>query len=76
MVLRQKIVKKCRQDIYAWLNHEIGQVAIYDAVNATASGRRSLAREFGRHDVQVRSIKPLPSRALNKTGILDVLTSI
>jgi 6-phosphofructo-2-kinase / fructose-2,6-biphosphatase 4 len=52
-VLRQKILKKCREDIYAWLNHENGQVAIYDAVNPTASGRRSLAKEFAKHDVQV-----------------------
>lgn len=55
VILRQKILKKCREDIYAWLNHENGQVAIYDAVNPTASGRRSLAKEFGKHDVQVRA---------------------
>ena len=55
IMLRQKILKKCREDIYSWLNHENGQVAIYDAVNQTASGRRSLAKEFGKHDVQVRS---------------------
>jgi len=53
VILRQKILKKCREDIYAWLNHENGQVAIYDAVNPTASGRRSLAKEFAKHDVQV-----------------------
>lgn len=53
VMLRQKILKKCREDIYAWLNHENGQVAIYDAVNPTASGRRSLAKEFAKHDVQV-----------------------
>ncbi|KAI0490911.1 6-phosphofructo-2-kinase-domain-containing protein [Xylaria cf. heliscus] len=52
VMLRQKILKKCREDIYAWLNHENGQVAIYDAVNPTATGRRSLAKEFARHDVQ------------------------
>ncbi|KAK0636367.1 bifunctional 6-phosphofructo-2-kinase/fructose-2,6-bisphosphate 2-phosphatase [Bombardia bombarda] len=52
VMLRQKILKKCREDIYAWLNHENGQVAIYDAVNPTASGRRSLAKEFAKHDVQ------------------------
>ncbi|KAJ9142608.1 6-phosphofructo-2-kinase/fructose-2, 6-bisphosphate 2-phosphatase [Pleurostoma richardsiae] len=52
VMLRQKILKRCREDIYAWLNHENGQVAIYDAVNPTASGRRSLAKEFARHDVQ------------------------
>lgn len=53
VMLRQKILKKCREDIYAWLNHENGQVAIYDAVNPTAAGRRSLAKEFAKHDVQV-----------------------
>ncbi|KAK3378532.1 6-phosphofructo-2-kinase-domain-containing protein [Podospora didyma] len=52
VMLRQKILKKCREDIYAWLNHENGQVAIYDAVNPTASGRRALAKEFAKHDVQ------------------------
>lgn len=54
VMLRQKILKKCREDIYAWLNHENGQVAIYDAVNPTAAGRRALAKEFAKHDVQVR----------------------
>ncbi|CZT06018.1 related to 6-phosphofructo-2-kinase/fructose-2,6-bisphosphate 2-phosphatase [Rhynchosporium graminicola] len=52
VMLRQKILKKCREDIYAWLNHENGQVAIYDAVNPLAGGRRSLAKEFAKHDVQ------------------------
>ncbi|KAI1754595.1 bifunctional 6-phosphofructo-2-kinase/fructose-2,6-bisphosphate 2-phosphatase [Xylaria castorea] len=52
IMLRQKILKKCREDIYAWLNHENGQVAIYDAVNPTATGRRALAKEFAKHDVQ------------------------
>lgn len=65
VILRQKILKKCREDIYAWLNHENGQVAIYDAVNPTASGRRSLAKEFAKHDVQASSYLMLfhwPSR--------------
>lgn len=52
-MLRQKILKKCREDIYAWLNHENGQIAIYDAVNPLAAGRRSLAKEFAKYDVQV-----------------------
>jgi 6-phosphofructo-2-kinase/fructose-2,6-biphosphatase 4 len=56
VMLRQKILKKCREDIYAWLNHENGQVAIYDAVNPLAGGRRSLAKEFQKHDVQVSHI--------------------
>ncbi len=53
VMLRQKILKKCREDIYDWLNHENGQVAIYDAVNPLANGRQSLAREFAKHDIQV-----------------------
>ncbi|KAH8177447.1 6-phosphofructo-2-kinase domain-containing protein [Sarocladium implicatum] len=57
VILRQKILKKCREDIYAWLNHENGQVAIYDAVNPTISGRRSLAKEFAKHDVQTLFIE-------------------
>ncbi|KAL2176338.1 6-phosphofructo-2-kinase-domain-containing protein [Thermothelomyces heterothallicus CBS 202.75] len=57
LMLRQKILKKCREDIYAWLNHENGQVAIYDAVNPTASGRRALAKEFAKHDVQTLFIE-------------------
>ncbi|KAK3297481.1 6-phosphofructo-2-kinase-domain-containing protein [Chaetomium fimeti] len=57
VMLRQKILKKCRDDIYAWLNHENGQVAIYDAVNPTASGRLALAEEFAKHDVQTLFIE-------------------
>ncbi|KAI1003761.1 putative 6-phosphofructo-2-kinase/fructose-2,6-bisphosphatase [Podosphaera aphanis] len=52
LLLRQKIVKKCRDDLYAWLNNENGQVAIYDAVNAYAEGRQSFARELAKRDVQ------------------------
>ncbi|CAG8975848.1 hypothetical protein HYALB_00010244 [Hymenoscyphus albidus] len=52
VMIRQKILKKCREDIYGWLNHENGQVAIYDAVNPLSNGRRSLAKEFAKHDVQ------------------------
>lgn len=63
VMLRQKILKKCREDIYAWLNHENGQVAIYDAVNPTAAGRRALAKEFAKHDVQV-SVKLECQRSL------------
>lgn len=53
VLLRQKIVKKCREDIYHFLNHENGQIAIYDAVNPLAAGRRSLAKEFAKHDIEV-----------------------
>jgi 6-phosphofructo-2-kinase/fructose-2,6-biphosphatase 4 len=58
VLLRNKILKKCRGDIMDFLNDEKGQVAIYDAVNALSSGRKALEREFAKQDVQVRSISP------------------
>ncbi|KAL9016251.1 MAG: hypothetical protein Q9185_006398 [Variospora sp. 1 TL-2023] len=57
VLFRQKILKKCREDIYHFLNHENGQIAIYDAVNPTAAGRRSLAKEFAKHDVETLFIE-------------------
>ena len=59
VLLRQKILRKCREDIYHFFNHENGQIAIYDAVNPLAAGRRSLAKEFAKHDVQVSLHKDL-----------------
>ena len=50
-------MKKCRDDIYRFLNHENGQVAIYDAVNPLASGRRTLAKEFAKHNVNTLFIE-------------------
>ena len=57
VLLRQKILKKCREDIYQFLNHENGQIAIYDAVNPLAAGRRSLAKEFAKHDIETLFIE-------------------
>lgn len=57
VLLRQKILKKCREDIYQFLNHENGQVAIYDAVNPLSAGRRSLAKEFAKHDIKTLFIE-------------------
>lgn len=53
VLLRQQILQKCREDLYRFLDEEKGQVAIYDAVNPTAAGRRSLAKEFAKHDILV-----------------------
>ena len=52
VLLRHKILKKCREDIYQFLEHENGQVAIYDAVNPLSAGRRSLAKEFLKRGIQ------------------------
>ncbi len=57
VLLRQKILKKCREDIYHFLNHENGQIAIYDAVNPLAAGRKSLAKEFAKHDIEMLFIE-------------------
>lgn len=42
-------------DLYHFLDDEKGQIAIYDAVNPVAEGRRQLANEFAKHDIQVRT---------------------
>jgi 6-phosphofructo-2-kinase/fructose-2,6-biphosphatase 4 len=52
VLLRNKILKKCREDIYHFLENDKGQVAIYDAVNAITQGRRSLAKEFAKNGIQ------------------------
>ena len=57
VLLRQKILKKCRDEMVHFLNHENGQVAVYDAVNAIAEARRSLAREFAKHEVETLFIE-------------------
>ncbi|KAI9709476.1 MAG: hypothetical protein M1820_003236 [Bogoriella megaspora] len=57
ILLRQRILKKCREDIYHFLEHENGQVAIYDAVNPVSSGRHALAKEFAKRQVQTLFIE-------------------
>lgn len=57
VLLRNKILKKCREDIMNFLNHENGQIAIYDAVNPLATGRRALAREFHKHGIETLFIE-------------------
>jgi 6-phosphofructo-2-kinase/fructose-2,6-biphosphatase 4 len=52
VLLRNKILKKCREDIYHFLEHDKGQVAIYDAVNAISAGRKSLSKEFAKNGIQ------------------------
>jgi hypothetical protein len=39
-------------DLYHFFDNEKGQVAIYDAVNPLADGRRQLAKEFSKLDIQ------------------------
>ena len=57
VLLRNQILKKCREDILHFLNHENGQIAIYDAVNPLSTGRRALAKEFEKHKIQTLFIE-------------------
>ncbi|KAJ9627711.1 hypothetical protein H2203_002923 [Taxawa tesnikishii (nom. ined.)] len=57
VLLRQKILRRCREDIYNFLEHENGQIAIYDAVNPTADGRRILEKEFAKHNIKTLFIE-------------------
>ena len=57
VLLRQKVLKKCREDIYHFLDNENGQVAIYDAVNPLSAGRKALAKEFAKRDILVRILR-------------------
>jgi 6-phosphofructo-2-kinase / fructose-2,6-biphosphatase 4 len=57
VLLRNKILRKCREDILNFLEHENGQVAIYDAVNPLSAGRRSLAKEFSKRNIQTLFIE-------------------
>ena len=47
----------CSESGSEFLNHENGQIAIYDAVNALSEGRRSLAKEFLKHEVETLFIE-------------------
>lgn len=51
--LRQRLMSACRQDILNFFQKDRGQIAIYDAVNPTAAGRRSMAKDFAKQDVKV-----------------------
>lgn len=57
VLLRNKVIQRCRQDILRFLNHENGQIAIYDAVNPLATGRRALAKEFEKQNVHTMFIE-------------------
>jgi 6-phosphofructo-2-kinase/fructose-2,6-biphosphatase 4 len=57
VLLRNKILKKCREDILHFLNHENGQIAIFDAVNPLSTGRYALAKEFEKQNIQTLFIE-------------------
>jgi 6-phosphofructo-2-kinase/fructose-2,6-biphosphatase 4 len=57
--LRQKLMHQCKQDMLKFFQRENGQIAIYDAVNPTAGGRRSMAKDFSKHDIKVLYLESL-----------------
>jgi 6-phosphofructo-2-kinase / fructose-2,6-biphosphatase 4 len=57
VLLRNKILKKCREDIINFLENEKGQVAIYDAVNPLSNGRKALAKEFAKRKIETLFIE-------------------
>lgn len=50
---REKVEKACMDDLFGFLKKQGGQVAIYDAVNATATIRRALKARLEKEDVGV-----------------------
>lgn len=57
VLLRNKILKKCREDILNFLTNEKGQVAIYDAVNPSSAGRAAVAKEFAKWNIETLFIE-------------------
>jgi 6-phosphofructo-2-kinase/fructose-2,6-biphosphatase 4 len=57
MLLRAKILKRCREEIVKFLELENGQVAIYDAVNPMAAGREGIAKEFAKRNIATMFIE-------------------
>ncbi len=58
-LLRQRILKRCREDIFRFLNNENGQVAIYDSVNPHHLDRQAIFTEFSRNECQVVFLESL-----------------
>ncbi|KAI5303221.1 hypothetical protein KEM56_007776, partial [Ascosphaera pollenicola] len=76
VLLRQKIVKKCRDDIHHFLTEEGGQLAIYDAVNPLMAGRKSLAKEFAKFNIETLFIESLcDDETLIKENVRNVKIS-
>jgi 6-phosphofructo-2-kinase/fructose-2,6-biphosphatase 4 len=57
VLLRAKILKRCREEIVKFLEQENGQVAIYDAVNPMATGREGIAKEFAKRNIATMFIE-------------------
>lgn len=68
VLLRNKILKKCREDIFHFLNHENGQIAIYDAVNPLVSPNVSSGSQDIRQDIRMHAMQELCANNVQATG--------
>lgn len=60
---RLKVMADCKADIFKFFEEENGQVAIYDAVNPTSSGRRALSKELAARGIQALFIESICDNA-------------
>ncbi|ODV89619.1 hypothetical protein CANCADRAFT_28237 [Tortispora caseinolytica NRRL Y-17796] len=73
VMIRQRIMSNCRNDVAAYLLEQGGQVAIFDAVNPTAAGRKALKTWFEEKDVQVIFIESVcTDQALIEENVREV----
>jgi 6-phosphofructo-2-kinase / fructose-2,6-biphosphatase 4 len=56
---RKSVIDSCVADMFKFFEEDMGQVGIYDAVNATAGIRRRLAETFGKRNIQVMFVECL-----------------
>ncbi|KAK9474006.1 6-phosphofructo-2-kinase-domain-containing protein [Dipodascopsis tothii] len=56
---RLKVMADCKTDIFRFFEQDNGQVAIYDAVNPTSSGRRALSKELNARGIQTLFIESI-----------------
>jgi len=52
ILLRDRVMEMCRDDLLRFFNHENGQVGIYDAVNASSKQRHRMKELFCQNGIQ------------------------
>lgn len=76
VAFRKKVIDTCVNDMFKFFDQDMGQVGIFDAVNATTKIRRSLADTFGKRNIQVMFVECLATdEKLVARNIRDVKLS-
>ncbi|KAH3671152.1 hypothetical protein OGAPHI_000863 [Ogataea philodendri] len=74
--VRQQLIKLAMQDVLNFFQNDMGQVAIYDAVNGVSSERRELAETMQKANVKVVFIESLiDDKELLESNIADAAQS-